>query len=430
MIPPAVRAPVAWQTLRYGLDPEGFFAAARRRHSDAVTVRVLSEQWLVLSDPVAVREVFSRGPDELNSGEANLALRPLIGTGNVLLLDGPEHLRRRRLVLPPFHGDRMRAYEQIIRAAAARQLESWPLGRVDAVLPRMQELTFAVILRSVFGLTEGERLRRLTVAMREILSWAGDMRRALFFAFLGPERLMGLRSFRRGQSAVDREVFGLIAEARRDPGLEQREDILALLLQARDEEGEGLTDEELRDELVTLLVAGHETTATLLAWAVHELARDPATQERLAADARAGAESPFIDATVTETLRLRPPIPVVLRRLREPLEIAGFRLAAGTTVAPCTLLVHRDPELYPDPWRFDPGRFLDRRPAASEWFPFGGAVRRCIGAAFAQFEARIVLQEVFAALRLRPDRERPERVGRRGPVLVPARGARVVAAGR
>lgn len=421
-LPNRLRAPVPWQTMRYGLDPEGFFAAGQQRHGDVFTVRVLAETWVVVADPAGVKEVFSHGPEDLNSGEPNFALRPLIGTRNVLLLDGEEHLRRRRLVLPPFHGDRMRAYEGLIREAVAAQIDAWPLGEPAAVLPRMQDLTFSVILRSIFGVSEAERLRTLGAALQEMLTWVTDLRRGLYFAFLGPERLMRMRGFRRGVEAVDREVLGEIARRRTVSDLDQREDILSMLLQARDEDGEGLSDQELRDELVTLLVAGHETTATLIAWAAHELARDRESQRRLAA-----GEEGFAEAVVAETLRLRPPVPVVLRRLRTPLEIAGHELPAGATVAPSTLLVHRRPELYPDPTAFDPDRFVGRRPVASEWFPFGGAVRRCVGAAFAQFEARIVLEELTRALDLRPDRQRPERLGRRGPVLVPARGARVVA---
>jgi len=424
-LPNPVRAPAALQTLRYGLDPEGFFAAPRRRYGDVFTVRVLSETWVVLAHPDAVKEAFALGPEQANSGEANLTLRPLIGTRNVLLLDGEEHLARRKLVLPPFHGERMRAYEGTIRAQARRQIEAMSLGRPEALLPHMQELTFAVIMRCVFGLEDERRLRELGGALRSMLTWITDMRRGLVLAFLGPERLMASRRFRDQLAEVDRQLFAEIERRRAAADLGEREDILSMLLQARDEEGEGLSDQNLHDELVTLLVAGHETTAALLAWAVHELARAPEHQQRLA-----DGEEGFTEATIAEALRLRPPVPVVLRRLREPARIAGHDLPAGATLAPSMLLVHRRPDLYPDPWRFDPTRFLGRRPVPSEWLPFGGSVRRCVGAAFARFEARIVLEELSAALRFAPDRERPERVGRRGPILVPARGARVVLARR
>jgi cytochrome P450 len=409
---------MAWQSLRYGLDPEGFFADARRRHGDLFGVRVLREEWTVLGDPAAVKEVFALGPEEANSGEANLALRPLIGTRNVLLLDGQEHLARRRLLLPPFHGDRMRAYEETIRRAASAELAEMTLGRPAALMPSMQAITFAVILRCVFGVEDQARLEDLGRLFRQMLSWVTDTRRGLQFAALGPDRMTKLRSFQRQQEAVDRELLGEIRR-RRDEDLEGREDILSMMIQARDEEGRGLSDEELRDDLATLLVAGHETTAALLAWAVHELARDGESQERLAA-----AEEGFADAVVAETLRLRPPVPIVLRRLLDTQTIAGYELPAGTTLAPCALLVNRRQDLYPNPWDFDPSRFTGRRPGSTEMLSFGGSVRRCLGAAFAQFEARIVLEQLVEAYRLLPSRK-PEKVGRRGPILVPARGARV-----
>jgi cytochrome P450 family 135 len=243
---------------------------------------------------------------------------------------------------------------------------------------------------------------------------------------MGPERLMRLSAYRGLRDELDRELFAEIADRRKAPDLAQRQDILSLLLQTRDEDGTPLSDRELRDELVTLLAAGHETTAAALSWALVELARDPPAQARLA-----GGEEGLAEAAVTETLRLHPPVPLgALRRLREPLEIAGWSLPAGATVAPCTLLVHRRPDVYPDPtvWRVD--RFLDKRPPAGAWLPFGGGVRRCVGAAFAQFEARTVLDELLRALELRPARRPSRWIGRRGIVLVPARGGPVVAARR
>lgn len=424
-LPNPLRGPGFAQTLHYGLDPEGFFTRAHNRFGDVFTTRVLSEDWVVLGHPAAVKEAFALGPNDANSGEANFVLRPLIGTRNLLLTDGQEHLARRKLVLPPFHGDRMRAYEETIREAAEAQIKALPLGEPVTLLPHMQSLTFSVIMRCVFGLRDGERLRSLGDPLQRMLGWITDMRRVLIIGLLGPDWLMRMPKFRRQLEVVDRELTGEIESRRLAEDLDEREDILSMLLMAQDEDGRGLSDQELRDELVTLLIAGHETTAALIAWAVHELARAPQHQDSLSRN-----EGGFSEATVTETLRLRPPVPLVLRRLRRPATIAGHRLPAGATLVPSTLLVHRRPDLYPEPWTFDPTRFLDRRPVASEWFPFGGSVRRCIGAAFAQFEGRIVLEELSHALHFEPVRKRPERVGRRGPVLVPNRGARVVAARR
>ena len=414
------------QTLRYGIDPHGLFASAHRAHGDVFTLRVMAETWVVLAHPDAVREVYARGPDDVDSGSANLALRSLLGTRNLLLLDGPEHLRRRRLVLPPFHGERMRAYEDVVRTATRRAIATWPLGTPEPTLPRMQAITLRVILRAVFGVEEGPGLDRLGRVLRRLLAWSSDPRRAFVFGFLGYDRLLELDAFRRQLAELDAELLGEISRRRAAPDLAERTDILSLLLCARDEDGNGLSDRDLRDELVTLLVAGHETTAAALSWTLTELARDPAAQARLA-----GAQPGLAEAAVLETLRLHPPVPLGgVRRLRRPSTIAGWSLPAGTTLAPCSLLVHRRPDVYPEPgiWRVD--RFLGTRPPAGAWLPFGGGVRRCVGAAFAVFEAATVLEEVSRALELRPAGARSRRIGRRGIVLVPARGGPVIAAGR
>lgn len=426
-LPPGPRRPGALQSLEYGLDPYGFFQRAHRRFGDVFTVHVVGEEWVMLAHPDAVREVFGHGPDELDSGQANFALRPILGTRNVLLLDGAEHLRRRKLVLPPFHGERMKAYADIVAGVAQRDLAGWPRATPFATLPRMQAVTFEVIMRAVFGVGEASRLDRLRVILRDFLSWTTHWRRAFTFAFLGPERVMALPGFRRQLAEVDSEIFGEIVRRRQAPDLAEREDVLSLLLQARDEQGLALSDEEVRDELVTLLVAGHETTAALLAWALSELADAPAVQERLAA-----GEQGLSEAIVAETLRLHPPVPLgALRRLRKPLRIGGRDLPAGTTVAACALLVHRRADLYERPDRFLPDRFLSAKPPAGGWLPFGGGVRRCVGAAFAQFEARLVLEEVAKRVRIaHPSGRRPIGIGRRGIVLVPRRGGRLVATER
>jgi cytochrome P450 len=421
-LPPKARGSLLIDTVRFTVDPDGYFAAAHRRYGDVFRIRLLGQEWVAIADPEAVKEVFSHGPDEVDSGIANQALKPAIGDRNLLLLDGGEHLHRRRLVLPPFHGERMRAYEQTIRAATAEQIARWPLGEPIAAGPRMQALTFAVIVSCVFGVHEEERVVQLGAALRDMIAWLTDMRRVLFFFMVGSERLELVPSFRRQRGRVDREILTEIERRRSLGDLHEREDILSMLIQAVDENGEHLTDAELRDELMTLLLAGHETTATLLSWAIHDLARDPASQERLAAEGNA-----FTDAVVTEALRLHPPTGGVVRRLRRPLTISGYHLPQGVDVLPVTLLVHRRADVYPQPWRFDPTRFLQSRPPAGAWFPFGGSVRRCIGAAFAQFEAKIVLEELFGALRFRPADPRPERTSRRAIVLVPSRGARVIA---
>jgi cytochrome P450 len=420
-----VRAPATWQALHYLHDPEGFFTHTHRRYGDMFTIQMLGEEWIVLAHPDAVAEVFAHSPEDLNSGEPLQVLRPVIGTRNLLLLDGEEHLHRRRIVLPPFHGDRMRAYEPTIRQAITHELSSWPTGTPFPVLPRTEALAFSTILSCVFGLRDQERMSTLATSLLGMLRWITDPRRLLVLFFAGPARLMNLPRFRRQMQKIDHEVLTEIARRRTLKDLSQREDILSLLIGARDENDTGLSDTELRDELLTLLVAGHQNTAALLAWAMHELARDQHSQERLAAE-----PSVYADAVITETLRLRPSVPLVVRRLRKPLTIAGHKLPAGTNLGPCALLVHRRADLYPQPLTFKPTRFLDRRPSSSEWFPFGGAVRRCIGASFARFEARIILEEITRTLRITPEHPQPERAKPRAIVLVPARGARIIATKR
>jgi cytochrome P450 family 135 len=425
-LPPGPRWPLAVQTLRFGLDPYGLFESAHRAFGDVFTLRVMAETWVILAHPDAVRELYGHGPDELDSGVANRSLRPLLGTQNLLLLDGAEHLRRRKLVLPPFHGERMRAYEDLIREATRREIATWPSSVPVATLPRMHAITLRVVLRAVFGVEEGPALERLAASLRRLMTWTTDPRRSFVFGFLGPDRLMSLRGFRRQLAEVDAELLTEIARRREAADLGDRTDILSLLLQARHEDGDALSDRELRDELMTLLVAGHETTAAALSWALTEVAADPAAQARLA-----DGEPGLAEAAIAETLRLHPPVPLgSLRRLRQTMTIAGGQLPAGATVASCSLLIHRRPDMYPQPttWRVD--RFLRTRPPAGAWLPFGGGVRRCVGAAFAQFEARTVLDEITRALQLRPAGTRSRRTGRRGIVLVPPRGGPVIATAR
>jgi cytochrome P450 family 135 len=425
-LPPGPRAPVALQTLRYGLDPYGFFGSAQRAFGDVFTVRVMREVWVILGDPRLVRQLYALGPEDVDSGVANWSLRPLLGTRNSLLLDGDEHLRRRKLVLPPFHGERMRAYEGLIRAATRAEIATWPAGAPVRTLERMQAITLRVVLGAVFGVSDGPVLERLAASLRRLMTWTTDVRRGLVFAFLGPDRLLALRGFQRQRADVDGQLRAEIAARREASDLASRADVLSLLLGARDADGRSLSDAELRDELMTLLVAGHETTAAALSWALLEVAADPVAQGRLAA-----GEPGLAEAAITETLRLHPPLALGgIRRLPRSLELGGWQLPAGTTVAPCAMLLHRRADVYEQPrrWRID--RFLGSRPPAGAWVPFGGGIRRCVGAALAQFEARIVLDEVVRALELRSAGPRSRYVARRGIVTVPPGGGPVVSAAR
>jgi cytochrome P450 len=369
--------------------------------------------------------VFTGDPRLLHAGEANVVLLPVLGSHSVLLLDEDAHMAQRKLMLPSFHGARMRGYEHTMAEVAAREVERWPAGEALPAWPTMQAITLEVILRTVFGVTDGERLERLGEVLRSSLSWVTEPHRMAQLALLGPRRIAERGTLRHALQPTDELIFEEIRSRRDAPDLEERDDVLSLLLQARHDDGSAMSDQELRDELMTLLVAGHETSATALAWALEALARHPAALSRLREELDAGNDA-YLDAVVQETLRLRPVIALVLRRLTEPMEIGGRLLPAGVTVAPCIYLMHRRPDIYPDPRCFRPERFLDRPPGTYTWIPFGGGVRRCLGASFAQFEIKVVLRELVARLDIRPARPRPERRVRRAIVFAPERGGELV----
>src|SRR5829696_773502 len=402
----------------------------RARYGDMFTIRLPYEgTWVFVSDPEAIKQVFTGNPNLLHAGAANIVLLPLLGEHSVLLLDEPEHMVQRKLMLPPFHGKRMQAYREVMARAAAEEIDRWPTDAPVRMRSRMQAITLEVILRAVFGVEEGERFTRLRDELRSVLDLSAKPRRAMLMALLGPQRLGRFPPFRRRIERVDRVLFDEIRARRDAPDLAERDDILSLLLQATHEDGRPMSDRELRDELMTLLVAGHETTATGLSWAIELLARHPAELERLEADIADGDGS-YLDAVIKETLRLRPVLALVLRKLVEPMEIGGRLLPAGVSVAPSIYLVHRRPEIYPEPERFRPERFLERPPGTYTWIPFGGGVRRCLGGAFAEFEMSVVLRELVARRRLRPVGDQPEHSVRSTITNVPSRGAEVIAASR
>jgi cytochrome P450 len=415
-LPPGPRVPVAAQALAWVLRPIDALESCRRRYGATFTYRLPRIGPLVfVSDPEDVKAVFTGSPRLLHAGEANAVLAPVLGTESILLLDEDRHLRQRKLMLPSFHGERLRRYEEQMEAVAEAALERWPRGTPVAARPRMQAITLDVIMRTVFGVAEGERLARLRAALQELLEWTTARRRLLKVMALGPDRV-GIRDAR---AAVDELVFEEIRRRRSEP---PDDDVLSTLLQARDEDGEAMTDQEVRDELMTLLVAGHETTATALAWAVEQLSRHPQVVSAL----KDGGNEEYLDAVVTEVLRLRPVIVAVVRLLTEPMELGGRLLPAGVRVAPCIYLMHRRPEIYPEPEAFRPERFLDSPAGTYTWIPFGGGIRRCLGASFAQLEMKVVLRTLLRTARLRPTDAPPERVTRRAITFVPHRGGRVV----
>jgi cytochrome P450 len=397
-----------------------------RRYGNMFTLRIANEgTWVFVTDPDAVKQIFTGDPRLLHAGEANVVLLPVLGSHSVLLLDEDAHMAQRKLMLPSFHGERMRGYEQTIAEVAARELERWPAGEPVSAWPTMQAITLEVIMRTVFGVTDAQRLTRLGAALQSSLSWATNPRRMGQLALLGPRRIAERGTLQRALQPADDLILEEIRSRRTEADLGDRDDVLSLLLQARHDDGSAMSDQELRDELMTLLVAGHETSATALAWALEALARHPAVLNRLREELDAGDDA-YLDAVVQEILRLRPVIALVLRRLTEPMEIGGRLLPAGVTVAPCIYLLHRRPDIYTDPRAFRPERFLEKPPGTYTWIPFGGGVRRCLGASFAQFEIKVVLRELVARLDISPARPRAERRVRRAIVFAPERGGELV----
>lgn len=449
-LPPGPSARPVVQTLRWTIRPVAMLERCTRDYGDCFTMRLLPlGDVVVLSDPAAIKDVFQGDPELLHAGEANTVLEPVVGSRSVLLLDGAEHMRQRKLMLPAFHGERMQRYGELIAEITERQVESWPIDEPFPLRPRMQAITLEVIMRAIFGVDERARLDRLGDALRKMLDLTVSRFVLVNLPLVGRYRGPGSawRAFDRAVADVDRLLFEEIRRRRDDPAAADRDDVLSMLLQARDERGEPLTETELRDELVTLLVAGHETTATALAWAFERLLRRPASLARLteevtemnasangegaaagdgSGDGTAG-EGGYLDAVVKETLRLRPVLMLVLRRLTQPLEVAGHDLPAGTNVAPCVYLVHRRPDIYPDPAAFRPERFLERPAGTYSWIPFGGGVRRCIGASFATYEMKVVMSTILRRAQLRaPATDEFERPRRRSVTMAPDRDARVV----
>jgi cytochrome P450 len=425
-LPPGPATSRLLQTVRWMYRPGPMLEDCRRRYGDMFTLRIAHEgNWVFLADPDAIKQVFTGDPRVLHAGEANVVVLPLLGHHSLLLLDEATHMSQRKLMLPPFHGERMRGYEQVMAEVAAEEIDGWPAGEPYADRPAMQRITLEVIIRTVFGVQDDERRRRLRATLGNALEWGSDPRRMAMLAMLGPQRVARSSMFRSVRQPADELIYAEIRERRGAPDLAQRDDVLSMLLQARHEDGSEMSDEELRDQLMTLLVAGHETTASSLAWAVERLVRNPRVLARLRDEVAAG-EDEYVDAVCKETLRLRPILALVLRRLTEPMEIGGRLLPAGANIAPCIYLVHRRADIYPEPYAFRPERFIEQPAGTYTWIPFGGGVRRCLGASFAQFEMRVVLRELVRRLELRTADERPERVTRRAITLVPERGGEVV----
>jgi cytochrome P450 len=397
-----------------------------RRYGDVFSVSFPSFGRLVyVADPGLVKRVFTGDPAVYQAGEANATvLEPAVGPHSILTLDGDEHMRQRKLLLPPFHGESVQRYGELIRDAAVRDIETWPVGEPFALRPHTQRITLEVILRAVFGVRGEDRLRRAHALVGEFASRSNVITQ---FTFLRRDlgRFSPWARFVRARAALDEFLFEEIALRRAAADAAERDDVLSLLLRATHDDGSPMSDRELRDELVTVLGAGHETTATALAWAMERLLRAPRALARLRESIAAG-EDDYLGATIKETLRARPVIADVARRVTADVEIGGYRIPEGTLVLPAIMVLHYRPDLYPDPEEFRPERFLDSKTDHYAWIPFGGGVRRCIGAAFAEYEMRVILRTILERAELTAPDPRPERPKLRNITLAPAEGTRVL----
>jgi cytochrome P450 len=411
--------------VRWLVRPIAYMESCRRRFGDEFSVSFpgFERPMVMLSSPEAIRALYTAHEHGLPPGRT-ITLLPVMGSHSVLLLEGREHLARRKLMLPPFHGERMRSYESIMREATEHAIDGWPQGKPFAIHPHMQAITLEVILRAVFGVSDdqarAELLReRLPLLLGETSSAALQFRVMLAGRLGRGDPMARLREI---TASIDELLFAEIAHRRSDPALDEREDILSLLIAARFEDGGAMSDRDLRDQLVTLLLAGHETTATGLAWTFDLLLRHPAALARLVAEVDSG-EDAYLRAVVCESLRLRPVVPLAGRRLASELQVDGLSLPAGTDVTPAIWLTHTRADLYPEPYAFRPERFLDAAPSGYGWIPFGGGVRRCLGASFAEMEMRVVLETVLRGSVLeRAGSGGAERVTRRNVTFSPRRG--------
>lgn len=431
--PPTVQLPRHVQVLRFNQRQIEFVFKARRHLGEVWGMRAYRDDDVVTSHPDHVRSLFTAKPEDAPSLTGESPLRPIVGPNSVLTAIGPRHLRQRKLLLPPFHGEAIERYAQMISDAAEREIDSWPVGEPIALAPRMQAITLDVIMAGIFGIegkpergTPEHGLRTAVRTLVGISTWKiaqlGELLNIASDEPVGPTKL--------ALSILDRPTYQVIAGRRDAEDLGERRDILSMLLQATTEDGETLTDEELRDELLTLVLAGHETTANSLAWAWERLVRAPEAHDRLRDAVRSGDGADEVERVIQEAMRSRPVIPMIGRRVKVPWRLGEYAVPAETPVLMSILLVHHREDIYPEPFAFRPERWEGRKPGTYDWIPFGGGIRRCLGAALAMAEQRVVLEAMARRVDLVADDPEPERAVHRNVTMIPSRGARVVVRSR
>jgi cytochrome P450 len=429
-LPPEPKSSPLVQTLRWSFRPLPFMQECRERFGDSFSVKfaTFERPMVMISDPAAIKALYTERDHGLPPGR-DIILTPIVGARSLLVTEGADHLAHRKLMLPPLHGERMRSYQPLVEEIVGREIDTWSLGEKFAIHPRMQAITLEVILRVVFGVADGPRLEQLRVVLTEVLEETASPFNQLIG--LATRRFGGgpWAKFETKLKAADELLYAEIAEHRANGNFEERDDILSLLMQARFEDGSEMSDTDLRDQLMTLLLAGHETTATALAWTFDLLLRHRGSMQRLRDSLEQGEED-YLRATISESLRLRPVVPLAGRRLAKDLVTDEIDLPAGTDVTPAIWLAHTRADSFPEPFAFRPERFLEVSPDTYAWIPFGGGIRRCIGAAFAEFEMRIVLCEVLTRCELHKASPSPEKIGRRNITLSPKAGTPVIVTAR
>jgi cytochrome P450 len=428
-MPPGPSKPGTWQTLEWMYRPIPFMERCRRRYGPIFSIRLgPGGRVVMIADPHIAKQVLTGDPEIFRAGDTNGLFRPVVGSHSILLLDGEEHLRHRRIMLPAFGGSHAHQFADQVREIAEKQVASWNVGDRLSLQDEMEKISFESIMRVVFGTDRAASLERL----RELIPEMMDRCDSAFTLLPWFRREFGgstpFARLMRSVREVDEVLYEVISERRGDPLNQLRDDALSLLLQAKHEDGTPLEERLVRDELLTLIMAGYETTTNGLAWTLERLLRSPDQLERLRGELEAG-EDAYLESVVKETLRSRPVVPVVARRLSEPASVAGYSLPAGTILMVSIYLVHHDPQTYPEPEEFDPERFVDGVPDGAAWIPFGGGTRRCLGASFAQLEMRVVLREILTAVELVAVGEGESTVRKRF-TFAPGDGAAARVAGR
>jgi cytochrome P450 len=428
-LPPGPRVPAALQMVGTWTRPTASLERLRR-YGKRVTVQLpFQPPFVILSDPAEIKALFTAPADVVHPGEGAQILAPIVGHNSVILLDEDAHLSQRRLMLPAFHGERMLRLRGVMTELAESEVRSWPCDAPVELHPRLQRLTLEIILRAVFGLRRGQRFDELRELLADVLTFGESPISVLPAVQRALRWTPSQRRFQDRLARADRLIFGLIEERRSAAagGDAPGDDVLAMLLAARHEDESPMSEQELRDELMTALVAGHETTASQLGWALERLSREPVVQARLTDEIDEGSGDEYLTATINEILRLRPVLPNAEPRLtKTPVKIGGFNYPAGIVLLASAYLVHHDPDIYPEPGVFRPERVIGNPPGTYTWIPFGGGRRRCLGASFALEEMRIVLRAVLQRVRLSPAGPRPETTRRRSITFSPARAATVV----